>query len=49
MLVVEFETIGEGTSEIAVSATETQVRLGGEPASVNATSTQVFIGREAVK
>ena len=49
LLVVEFETLGEGTSEITVSGAETQVRLSGEPASVNATSTQVFITREAVK
>ena len=49
LLVVEFETLGEGTSEITVSGGETQVRLSGEPASVNATSTQVLITREAVK
>ncbi len=49
LLVVEFETLGEGTSEITVSGAETQVRLSGEPASVNATSTQVLITREAVK
>jgi hypothetical protein len=46
LLVVEFETIGEGTSEIAISGAETQMRLSGEPASVNATSTQVLIARE---
>jgi general secretion pathway protein D len=49
LLVVEFETLGEGTSEISVSGSATQVRLSGEPASVNATSTQVLISREAVK
>ncbi len=49
LLIIEFETLGEGTAEITVSGAETQVRLSGEPASVNATSTQVFITREAVK